>query len=68
MKLKHTDIKYHFVRERVTDSQVYLHRVASKDNVADVFMKALPRKIFEHHRDFMGLQDPMQGGVLQQDD
>ena len=67
-KLKHTDIKYHFVRERVADGQVYLHRVASKDNVADAFTKALPRKIFERHRDFMGLQDPMRGGVLRQDD
>ena len=67
-KLKHTPIKYHFVWECVTQGQIYLRHVASKDNVADAFTKPLPWKLFEQHRAHMGLWDSMRGGVPMQEE
>lgn len=54
-KLKHTPIKYHFICERVTQEQIYLCHIPSRDNVADPFTKALPWKLFEQHHISVGL-------------
>ena len=67
-KLKHTPIKYLFMWERVAQGQIYLWHVASKDNVADAFMKPLPQKLFEQHWVHMGLRDSMRGGVPMQEE
>lgn len=40
-QVKHIDIKYHFLRERVQSGEVCLLRVLSKENTADIFTKAL---------------------------
>ena len=67
-KLKHIDTKYKFLRECVSDGQLYPHRVPSKDNIADAFTKALPRGAFIRFRMHMGLQDSTQGGVVHQEE
>ena len=67
-KLKHTQIKYKFLRERVNDGQVYLPCVLSQDNIADLFTKALTPHVFAHHRAAMGLQDSIQGGATVQEE
>ena len=41
-RTKHIEIDYHFVREKVSAKQLLIRHVASSDQVADVFTKALP--------------------------
>ena len=66
-KLKHINTKYKFLHERVSDSQLYLHRVPSKDNIADVFTKVLPHGTFTCFCMHMGLQDSMRGVMSQEE-
>lgn len=44
---KHIDVKHHFIREKVDEGVVNTQRVNTKDNLADVFTKALPRPTHE---------------------
>jgi hypothetical protein len=55
-KVKHVDIRWHFIRERITDGQLAISYVNTNDNVADAFTKALSPKPFERLRRFMGLR------------
>jgi hypothetical protein len=54
-KVKHVDVRWHFIRERVADEHLCISYVNTADNVADAFTKALPPKPFERLRGFMGL-------------
>eukprot|EP00253_Pinus_taeda_P022525 PITA_22525 len=49
-KTKHIPIKYHFLREQVLEQKVKLEYVPSKEQVADIFTKPLPRETFEYLR------------------
>ena len=40
--MKHIEIYYHFIRERVASNEALLIYVASKDNVVDIMTKAIP--------------------------
>ena len=40
-RVKHIDIKYHFLRERAESGELKLHYINTKDNLADIFTKAL---------------------------
>lgn len=55
-RVKHIDMAHHSIRERVTRRQLKLHYVRSKDNIADIFTKALPRKDFDRLRSSLGLR------------
>ncbi|OQE10054.1 hypothetical protein PENFLA_c097G07305 [Penicillium flavigenum] len=44
---KHIYVKHHFVREKVEEGLIDTQRVNTKDNLADVFTKALPRSTHE---------------------
>ena len=54
-KTKHIPIKYHFLREHVTEKHVKLEIVGTKEHVADIFTKPLPRENFEYLRDRLGV-------------
>jgi len=54
-RVKQIDIKYHSIRQKVELGQLKLHYVQSKDNLADIFTKPLPRKDFERLRAYLGL-------------
>jgi hypothetical protein len=41
-RVKQIDIKHHSIRQKVEIGQLKLHYVKSKDNLADIFTKALP--------------------------
>jgi len=41
---KHIDIRHHFIREKIKRREIKLDYVPTKDMLADVFTKALPRK------------------------
>eukprot|EP00253_Pinus_taeda_P028633 PITA_28633 len=46
-KTKHIPIKYHFLRKQVIEQKVKLEYVPSKEQVADILTKPLPRETFE---------------------
>eukprot|EP00253_Pinus_taeda_P029864 PITA_29864 len=56
-KTKHIPIKYHFLREQVIEKNVKLEYVPSKEQVADILTKPLPRETFEYLRQKMGVVD-----------
>eukprot|EP00253_Pinus_taeda_P013522 PITA_13522 len=56
-KTKHIPIKYHFLREQVLEQKVKLEYVPSKEQVADIFTKPLPRETFEYLRQKLGVVD-----------
>ena len=56
---KHIDVKHHFIREKVDEEVITTQRVATKDNLADVFTKALPRPT---HDDFVNRLNLLSGG------
>jgi hypothetical protein len=47
---KHIDIKYHFVRERVSNGEIKLVHVASEEQLADLLTKPLSKQKVEYLR------------------
>eukprot|EP00253_Pinus_taeda_P031200 PITA_31200 len=56
-KTKHIPIKYHFLREQVLQQKVKLEYVPSKEQIADILTKTLPRETFEYLRQKLGVFD-----------
>ena len=54
-KLKHIDIKYHFIRECIEDGKVKLKACASSANTVDAFTKPLPTPRFRECQMEMGV-------------
>jgi len=46
-KTKHYRVKWHHIRELVTDGTILFFQVSTHDNIADIFTKALPRPTFQ---------------------
>ena len=53
-KVKHIDIRHHYIRDLLKFSAIILEEVSSADNLADLFTKPLPRD--HHHRLLSTLQ------------
>ena len=49
-KTKHIPIKFHFLREQVTKMNIKLEYIETKEKIADIFTKPLPRETFEYLR------------------
>ena len=56
-RVKHIDIKYHFLRERAQNNELKLRYINTKDNLADIFTKALETPQFTRLRKFLGLSE-----------
>jgi hypothetical protein len=54
-KTKHIPIKYHFLRDQVTQKIVKIVYVDTKEQIADIFTKPLPRSTFENLRQKLGV-------------
>jgi hypothetical protein len=46
--MKHIPIKYDFLREQVAKKNIRVEYVGTKEQVADIFTKPLPRESFEY--------------------
>ena len=49
-KVKHIDIRHHYIRELLRSGIITLEQIPSADNIADLFTKPLPR---DHHHRFL---------------
>ncbi|KAK2977771.1 hypothetical protein RJ640_028916 [Escallonia rubra] len=54
-RMKHIALDYHFVRECVTNGSLRVHHVSTKDQLADILTKALPRLQFIPLRSKIGV-------------
>ena len=54
-KTKHIPIKYHFLWEQVAEKNIRVEYVGTKEKVADIFTKQLPREAFEYLRQRLGV-------------
>ena len=52
-RTKHVDIRYHFIREFIDQEFIKIVFVSTKENVADIFTKNLPKELFERHSNNM---------------
>ena len=54
-KMKHIEIKYHYIRDMVQRGVVRLQYVATDEHIADVLTKPLDRVKFEYFRENLGV-------------
>jgi hypothetical protein len=54
-KLKHMDIKYHYIRDMVQRKVVHVQYVPTHEQIAYIFTKPLARTKFEEFRERLGL-------------
>jgi len=54
-RTKHIDIHHHFIKDLVQENIVILEHVATKEQLADIFTKALDAKQFEKLRGKLGI-------------
>ena len=56
-RTKHVDTRYHFVREYIENGVLKVIFVKSKDNVADIMTKNLPKQDFVRHVENLKLKN-----------
>ena len=56
-RTKHIDIAHHFVRERVKTKTIDVTHCPSKEMIADILTKGIPKFQFEKLRDLLGVTD-----------
>ena len=54
-KMKHIDIKMHWIRQVIKRKDIEIHFLSTKDMIADILTKPLPRVDVERHRLALGL-------------
>jgi len=52
---KHIDIKYHSIRERITNKQIQVKYIPTANQTADIFTKALQPNLHKVHAASLGL-------------
>jgi hypothetical protein len=61
-RTKHIDIKYHYIREKIANATINVNEVNTKNDLADICTKALPREQHNFLADRLGLIDiPIEG-------
>jgi hypothetical protein len=56
--MKHVEVDYYFVREQVSQCQLKVQPISSKDHVADVMTKPLPLPLFNKFRANLNMASP----------
>ena len=54
-RTKHINIKYHYIWEKIAEGILRVNKVNTKDNLADILTKALPRNQHSQHLSLFGL-------------
>ena len=54
-KHKHIEMKYHLIRDIIQRGDTVVSKIASEENLADLFTKSLSKRVFERHVNSMGL-------------
>ena len=54
--VEHIERKYHLIRDIIERGDTVVTKIASEENLADPFTKALPVQVFERHVDSMGVR------------
>ena len=62
-RTKHIRLRYHFIQQYVQEGVIKPHYVSTHDNIADIFMKNLPKDKFLELRRTMGLTQRASGSV-----
>jgi hypothetical protein len=62
---KHIDVKHYFIREKVEEGVIDTQRVGTTDNLANVFIKALAKPIYE---DLVHRLNLLSGGEAEEPD
>ncbi|PKU73330.1 Retrovirus-related Pol polyprotein from transposon TNT 1-94 [Dendrobium catenatum] len=47
-RTKHIEVDCHFIRECIKNNSINVHHISTKDQIADLFTKALPTATFHH--------------------
>lgn len=55
-RIKHIDIRFHFIREQVELKLIDFHYVHTSDQIADIFTKALPAHLFNKLKSKLSVQ------------
>lgn len=53
---KHIQVRFHFLRELVSDEIIELEYCSTQDQLADVMTKAVKLDVFEKLRGYMGVE------------
>ncbi|GJS89622.1 retrovirus-related pol polyprotein from transposon TNT 1-94 [Tanacetum coccineum] len=56
-RTKHIEIRHHFLRDNVRKGNISIKKVASEDNIADIFTKPLKREVFNYLRLGLGMME-----------
>ena len=48
LKTKNISIKYHMLRVKVSETKIRLEYVSTKEKIADIFTKPIPKENFEY--------------------
>jgi hypothetical protein len=54
-KAKHIKLRYHYIRDMVSQGEVILHNISTRNMVADPLTKPIARDLFFSHAKSMGL-------------
>lgn len=54
-RTKHIDVRYHFIRELITDGVISIHHCSTDNQLADIFTKALPPEKHIQMRSLIGV-------------
>ena len=63
-RMKHIDIKYHFLRDEVQKETLKVKYVSTDDQIADIFTKPLQRMKFNKFKSMLNVGTIKSGGVL----
>ncbi|GKC84352.1 hypothetical protein Tco_1140069 [Tanacetum coccineum] len=56
-RTKHIEIHHHFLCDNVQKGNIFVEKVASKDNIADIFTKPLKHEVFNYLRLGLGMME-----------
>nr|GEX38546.1 copia protein [Tanacetum cinerariifolium] len=54
-RTKHMEIRHHFLRDNVQKGNISIEKIASEDNIADIFTKPLKHEVFSYSRLGLGM-------------